>query len=108
MVFSDRDSKARAETVLRKTCKLQCTTLYPVKLRKVIKNTIEVYRTSFLTASSMSRQTQLKLSRRAKAEKAKWINDFEVIALSDEVMELGSVSYLLSDIDIQQDSASTL
>ena len=41
MVFKDKDAKARAETVLRNTCKVQCTTPYPPRLRKVIKDTVD-------------------------------------------------------------------
>ena len=37
MVFKDKDAKGRAEQVLRRNCKVNCTTPYPVPLRKAIK-----------------------------------------------------------------------
>ena len=112
MVFKDRESKARAEAVLRKSCKLQCSTPYPAQLRKVIKNTIDLYRDkfpeNFIQVKVDPEMLQLKLSRRLKAERAKWINDFEVIKLEDDMLDLGAVSNRPIDMDTQQDGAGAL
>ena len=112
MVFRDRESKARAEAVLRKSCKLQCSTPYPTQLRKVIKNTIEVYRgkfpENFIQVKVDPERLQLKLSRRPKADNARWINDFEVVKLEDDVLDLGSVSNRQVDMDTEQEGAGAL
>ena len=94
MVFKDKDSKARAEAVLRKTCKLQCTTPYPPLLRKLIKETIDSYRgkfpDSFIQVKVDAEGGKLLLSRRSK-EDNKWTNNFEVIPISASAMTLGRV-----------------
>ena len=94
MVFKDKDSKARAEAVLRKTCKLQCTTPYPPLLRKLIKETIDSYRgkfpDSFIQVKVDAEGGKLLLSRRSK-EDNKWTNNFEVIPISAGAMSLGRV-----------------
>ena len=112
MVFKDKDSKTRAETVLRKTCKVQCTTPYQVQLREIIKNTIDTYRDkfpdSFIQVKVDPEGLQLKLSRRAKVANAEWVNNFEVIRLEDSVMDLGTVSNHPLAMDTLQEGASSL
>lgn len=46
-VFKDRDTKVRAEAVLRQTCKVRCTTPYPIILRECIRQVISQTKEDF-------------------------------------------------------------
>ena len=111
MVFKDKDSKARAEAVLRKTCKLQCTTPYPPLLRKLIKETIDSYRgkfpDSFIQVKVDAEGGKLLLSRRSK-EDNKWTNNFEVIPISAGAMSLGRVGNTGANGDTVMTDVSSL
>ena len=111
MVFKDKDAKARAETVLRNTCKVQCTTPYPPRLRKVIKDTVDKYRgefpDSFIQAKVDLDRLQLRLSRKCKAD-GKWTNNFAYVTFKDAVFELGSVSNSSTAMDTVSEGASSL
>ena len=111
MVFKDTDSKARAEAVLRKTCKLQCTTPYPPLLRKLIKETIDSYRgkfpDSFIQVKVDAEGGKLLLSRRSK-EDNKWTNNFEVIPISAGAMSLGRVGNTGANGDTVMTDVSSL
>ena len=109
MVFKDKDSKVRAEAVLRKTCKLQCTTPYPPHLRKLIKETIDSYTVhctgkfpdSFIQVWVDPEGEKLVLSRKNK-EDGKWTNNFEAVKLDATAMSLGRVGNTDSRLAISQ------
>jgi len=97
MAFKDKDSKVRAETVLRTTCKLQCSTPYPLKLRQVIKETIAAQKAAhpeeFIQVRVDAENGMLKISRKVGGRLAgKWHNNVDVVTLTDEVMDMGAVS----------------
>ena len=87
MVFKDRDAKGRAEQVLRKNCKVNCTTPYPVPLRKAIKRALDAQKLLFPNAFIQVRvdpeAAVLKISRRADG---RWSNNTAVVELTEQDM----------------------
>ena len=90
MVFKDKDSKVRAEQVLRKHCKLQCATPYPQRLRQEIKKVLdqqkELDKDSFVQIRVDTESMALKVSRKKDGQ---WQNNVAVIAIPEEVIDLG-------------------
>ena len=93
MNFKDKDAKIRAETVLRGTCKLQCSTPYPLKLRQAIKIVLvsqkEAHPKEFVQVRVDPENLTLRVSRKIEG---KWFNNIETVPLGTEVLELGTVA----------------
>jgi len=93
MNFKDKDAKIRAETVLRGTCKLQCSTPYPLQLRKAIKIVLasqkEAHPKEFVQVRVDPENLTLRVSRKIEG---KWFNNVETVPLGTEVLELGTVA----------------
>ena len=92
MNFKDKDAKIRAETVLHGTCKLQCSTLYPIKLRQairlVLKSQMEAHPKEFVQVRVDPENLTLRISRKVEG---KWLNNVETVPLGTDVLELGTV-----------------
>jgi hypothetical protein len=88
--FRDKDTKIEAETILRDTCKVDCTTPYPTILRHCIKQVIDHMRKEYpgdfikVTVDSLNRQ--LKVARRKKGEG--WYTLDNAIKLPVEVLDV--------------------
>ena len=91
MLFKDKDAKVRAEKVLRTSCKVNCTTPYPIRLRNAIKRTIDsqklTYPNEFIQVRVDPEAAVLRVSRRSDG---KWSNDTDTIPLSEEDMDLSN------------------
>jgi len=80
--FKSRDTRLRAEQVLRQVCNVQCSTPYPAVLRACIKKTIDaarkVFPEDYIKVTVDSRKMELVVSHRketrglGREEKAKW------------------------------------
>ena len=94
--FKDKDTKQQVESLLRNKCKVQCTTPYPLNLRKAIRTVIEEqkvkYPEQFIQVRVDAEGLSLKLSRKQDGKDGKWLNNYETIALDDSVLDLGKVS----------------
>jgi len=92
MAFKDKGTKQQVEQILRTKCKVQCTTPYPVNLRKAIKAAVETnrakYAGQFIQARVDAEAGVLRLSRK-EGKEGKWVNNFEVIKLSESDMATG-------------------
>jgi hypothetical protein len=88
--FKDRDTKNEAERILRDTCKIECTTPYPIILRHCIRHVIDHMRKEFpgdfikVTVDSANRS--LNVSRRKKGEG--WFKMNDPIKLPVEVLDV--------------------
>ena len=75
--FRDKETRIRAENILRNTCKIQCSTPYPVVLRECIKQAVasgKIARPeSFVRVNVDTANLCLKLAWRAKDE-SQWIS----------------------------------
>ena len=91
MNFKDKETKQQVESMLRNKCKIQCTTPYPLNLRKAIRETVETQKVKFPEQFIQVRidpeALSLKLSRKGKD--GKWFNNYETIPLDDSVLDLG-------------------
>ena len=91
MNFKDKETKQQVESLLRNKCKIQCTTPYPLNLRKAIRATVETekakYPEHFIQVRVDPEALSLKLSRKGKD--GKWFNSYETILLDDSVLDLG-------------------
>ena len=89
MVFKDKDAKGRAEQVLRRNCKVNCTTPYPVPLRKAIKRALDAQKlcfpNEFIQVKVDPEAAVLRISRRADG---KWSNNTALVELTDHDMAL--------------------
>ena len=106
MMFKDKDAKMVAEKVLRSNCKVNCTTPYPIMLRKAIKRTIDSQKVSFpdefIQVKVDPEAGALKVSRRLNG---KWTNDTAVIALSEADMDLSNGRSTVSDAHMEVEGA---
>jgi hypothetical protein len=88
--FKDRETRVEAETILRDTCKIDCTTPYPTILRHCIKEVIRHFRSEYLDdyirvtvdAAKMS----LKVCRRVKGDG--WYVHDDLIRLPEQVLDI--------------------
>ena len=106
MMFKDKDAKMVAEKVLRSNCKVNCTTPYPIMLRRAIKRTIDSQKVNFLDEFIQVKVDPeagaLKVSRRFNG---KWTNDTAVIALSEADMDLSNGRSTVSDPPMEVEGA---
>jgi len=106
MSFKDKTSKARAETVLRSLCKVQCSTPYPPRLRQVIKKTLGeqklAHPNDFVQVKVDTDNFCLKVSRKTNG---KWFNNVDTVPLPDDVIEMGKVTNAAERMDTVQDQA---
>ena len=78
--FKDRDTRAKAESILRERCKVNCATPYPVILRECIKQAVNAVKTkspgSAVRANVDAKNLTLKLSKKKPGESdyAYWQN----------------------------------
>jgi hypothetical protein len=90
--FKSKEAKARAEKVLKKTCKVQCTTPYPLGLRQVINKVLHEQKNQFpgcfIQVKPDPDNLTLSVSRRADSG---WINNYQSINLDNKVMDLEGV-----------------
>jgi hypothetical protein len=107
MTFYDKDAKVRAQNVLRNSCKLQCTTPYPMNLRKMITQTMEAqkrqYPEQWVQVRVDAEKLALKISRRIDG---KWHNDIDSIDLPDSALVLGNGATTAMDTDSSQSVVS--
>jgi len=93
MNFRDRETKQQVESLLRNKCKIQCTTPYPLNLRKAIRATIEAEKVKFPEQFIQVRvdpeSLSLKLSRKQGGKEGKWLNNYDTVLLEDSVLDLG-------------------
>jgi len=91
--FKDKDTKQKVESLLRGRCKVQCTTPYPLNLRKVIKATLDTekvkYPKEFIQVKVDAEAACLRLSRKAEGKEGKWTNHYDTVMLDTSAMELG-------------------
>lgn len=90
MIFKERDSRNRAEQVLRKHCGLQCTVPYPQRLRlmmkKVMEEQKETHKDSFIQVRVDTESMALKVSKRTNNT---WENNIATIPIPESVLDLG-------------------
>ncbi len=90
MVFKDKDSRNRADQVLRKHCKLVCSTPYPQKLRQHIRKVLDTHKAEdkecFVQVRVDADNLQLKIS---KKKDGVWTNNVALLDIPDEVLDLG-------------------
>jgi hypothetical protein len=79
----DRETKLEAETILRDTCKIDCTTPYPANLRSCIRQTIEHFRRDYpedyIKVTVNTEDLTLRVSRKVKGDG--WYNHTEPIPI---------------------------
>jgi hypothetical protein len=90
--FKDKDTKAEAETILRETCKVECTTPYPVRIRHCIKQAIDHlrkdYPEDYIRVNVDMDRVALKISRKNKVNG--WFHWDEPVKLPEEVLDIYS------------------
>jgi hypothetical protein len=105
MNFKSKEARTRAETMLKKKCKVSCTVPYPTRLRQMIKETIQAEKVAhpncFIQVRVDTESLSLKVSRK---EGDKWINNYEVKAIEDKVMDIGTVR---NDIPVPMETGSS-
>ena len=94
LAFKDKETKQQAESLLRSKCKIQCTTPYPLNLRKAIRKAIEEekakFKEEFIQVRVDPEAGTLKVSRKAGGKTGgKWFNNYTTIQLEDSVFDLG-------------------
>ena len=97
MAFRDKDTKQKVESLFRSKCKIQCTTPYPLNLRKAIEGVLDAQKAlhpeQFIQVRVDAEAGTLTLSRKHGGKKeGKWINNYETIQLSCADMDLGRTS----------------
>jgi hypothetical protein len=97
--FTDKDTRAYAETVLKDKCKLQCTTPYPLILRESIKQVMnkvkEEYPNHYVKVSVDTASMSLKVAYRpmipaGSKEEKKWSNLDQVIPIPREALDVNA------------------
>jgi len=94
LAFRDKETKQKAESLLRSKCKVQCTTPYPLNLRKAIRKAIEEekgkFKEEFIQVRVDPEAGTLKVSRKTGGKTGgKWFNNYTTIQLDDSVFDLG-------------------
>jgi hypothetical protein len=88
--FKDRDVRVEAETILRETCKIDCTTPYPTILRHCIKKVIDHFRAEYpgdyIRVTVVADKLALKVSRRVKGDG--WYVHDDLIRLPNQVLDI--------------------
>jgi hypothetical protein len=88
--FKDRDTRVEAETILRETCKVECTTPYPTILRHCIKKVVEHFREEFpgdyIRTTVDPVKLKLKVTRKVRGHG--WYQCDDPISLPKEVLDI--------------------
>ena len=107
MNFKDKETKQQVESVLRTKCKVQCTTPYPLNLRKAIRTVVESQKAKFpeqfIQVRIDTEAMALKISRKSKD--GKWMNNYETVPLEDSVMDLGRTGNTVENMETGGQSA---
>jgi len=89
MQFRDKDSKVRAEQVLRQNCGIKCTTPYPHRLRDMMRKVLEEQKAldkeAFIQVRVDLESLSLKVSKRTGNN---WQNNVAEIKIENDTMEL--------------------
>ena len=106
MSFKDKESKNRAEAVLRANCKLQCSTPYPLRLRQVIKATIEqqklAHKEDFIQVRVDPENMLLRISRKTGGKiGGRWLNNVDQVILNEDILDLGSVTNSNNNMEVE-------
>ena len=94
--FKDRDTRIRAENVLRDRCKVNCSTLYPIILRECIKQVIDdvkkSYKDNYVGVSVDTSKMGLKVSRRPPKESgdSTWMVYRELLPIPDAALDISA------------------
>jgi hypothetical protein len=93
--FKDKDTRFRAEQVLRKVCNVNCTTPYPPILRECIRRTVDKvrqdYPDGFVKVTVDATNLCLKVARKSgKGEGSYWIYGKEDVPLPPEALDVRS------------------
>ena len=91
--YKDKDTRIRAETILRKRCNVNCSTPYPTILRDCIRKTIEAGKLArpddFVRVHVDANNFGLKLAWRPR-DSTKWIPHDNLIPLPQEALDVSS------------------
>jgi hypothetical protein len=96
MRFQDRDTRARAEAILRSTCQVGTTIPYPAILRECMQRTMkhykDMYQGDYIRVNLELSKMTLKVSRRegSRENKGEWHVCASNIKLPDEVLDVAS------------------
>ena len=92
--FKDKDTRIKAEAVLRSRCKVSCATPYPTILRECIKQTIEHFKAGypgdFFRVNVDAAKFSLKVHRKKAEEGAIWQSLDRDIGLPNEALNISS------------------
>jgi hypothetical protein len=90
--FKDRETRLEAETILRDTCKIDCTTPYPANLRSCIRQTIDHFRKDYpedyIKVTVDTQDLTLRVSRKVKGDG--WYNHKEPIPIPELALDIRS------------------
>jgi hypothetical protein len=113
--FSDKDTRAYAESVLKDKCKLQCSTPYPLILRETIKQVMnkvkEEFPNHYVTVSVDTSSMSLKVAYRpmipaGSKEEKKWSYLDKVIPIPREALDINARKVPLGfKVDFEVNSA---
>jgi hypothetical protein len=88
--FKDKETRLEAETILRDTCKVDCSVPYPAILRSCIKQTVDHFRSEypndFVKIHVDTQKLALKVSRKVKGKG--WFDHDAPIPLPPEVLDI--------------------
>jgi hypothetical protein len=106
--FKTKEAKAHAESVLRKNCGIRGSTPLPMKVRKLIGQTITAQKVKhpgcFIQVRIDTDTLSLKLSRRT--ESKEWVNNYETVTLGMDVMDLDTVRNVDNIMEVSGSQAS--
>jgi hypothetical protein len=111
--FRNRDIKAEAESILRDTCKIDCTTPYPTILRHCIRQVIDHMRKEFpgdyIRVTVDSDNMALKVARKKKGDG--WYTLDDDIKLPNEVLDIHARKvpdgFVLNNLPVRKEQEST-
>jgi hypothetical protein len=90
--FKDKETRLEAETILRDTCKIDCTTPYPANLLSCIRQTIAHFRRDYpedyIKVSVDTQDLTLRVSRKVKGDG--WYNHKEPIPIPERALDIRS------------------
>jgi hypothetical protein len=92
--FQDKDTRIRAEKVLRATCGVNCTTPYPPILRECIRRTVDMVKKDhpegFVKVTVDLNNHCLRVARKANKDSKAWIHAKESIPIPPEALDIRS------------------
>jgi hypothetical protein len=90
--FKDKETRVEVETILRDTCKIDCTTPYPANLRSCMKQVVDHFRADYpedyIKVAVDTQNLTLRVSRRVKGDG--WYNHKEPIPLPELALDIRS------------------